>query len=492
MKSAPMSIQQKFEQLSQQGSSYHDEMSMESYLNVLLVLPNATSTSSSTLDHSRKADTSRKNLSSPSSMMGKGIIHDISVETSKFSNGNVPSNLDSVRLMQCVYYLKRYGSAELLVRFWLRHNLLEDACRFVVLHNIPPSSPLLQDVIHHCLSHNSMVFLQEAFKRIDPSLRGLSREYLISICKYLNEKSAFLVLLDFLKFMNDFVRAGLICVRLFLRSHKKGTNEFSVQISYLEEAKLQFSEAIANTSSAIFPNEEIPIESNDDSWPSLMSEPEIARYIKIIGLQLQVTKFFQANNVAPPNLSSGKGVNTKVSSPLPKHSIDLPKDTGTSPATLFGSAQERAAIAELLLSLYNYELPFQIIQDFRLPITPIYSNALVSISQRKQLNKINDFLRYIKGTISDSDWDMVLLAAINSLADEVHDLKTAEKLISKLTDDCNKAISYIRCHKLKAAYLLAVKGNQRQLIEQIRDEAQRIGSMTEYELCQKYLFQTKQ
>lgn len=49
--------------------------------------------------------------------------------------------------------------------------------------------------------------------------------------------------------------------------------------------------------------------------------------------------------------------------------------------------------------LHNFELGFQIIQDFRLPVKQIYINAIAQICRKKQLNKVNEMLRNIKATI---------------------------------------------------------------------------------------------
>ena len=55
--------------------------------------------------------------------------------------------------------------------------------------------------------------------------------------------------------------------------------------------------------------------------------------------------------------------------------------------------------------LHNFDLAFQIIQDYRLPIKPIYINAISKILRKKQTSKVLDLFRFIKGTINDDEWD---------------------------------------------------------------------------------------
>lgn len=58
-------------------------------------------------------------------------------------------------------------------------------------------------------------------------------EYLLGLCKYLNQQQAFSVLLDFQMYMGDEVRAGLTCIKLF---HEAPS--LTSKLNYLEDAKV--------------------------------------------------------------------------------------------------------------------------------------------------------------------------------------------------------------------------------------------------------------
>jgi len=207
-----------------------------------------------------------------------------------------------------------------------------------------------------------------------------------------------------------------------------------------------------------FSTDSVVLTNNTNSGENVLNEGEINRYIKSTTLQLQITKFLYQNIKGPaPNLS------------------------------VFGNAIQRSALAEQVIVLHNFDLAFQIIQEYRLPIKQIYINAVAKIVQKKQLNKVNDLLRSIQGTITEDEWDEVVLACITSLANDVNEPKTAEKWITKLTNNSNKVIAHIACGKLKAAYLLAVKCNLRSSIELIREEAKKTESLSIVDLCDRYL-----
>jgi zinc finger FYVE domain-containing protein 26 len=252
------------------------------------------------------------------------------------------------------------------------------------------------------------------------------------------------VLLEFLIFMKDNIRTALTYIKLF---HEE--MDLGVQVSHLQNAKAHFQEA-----------------NNDQEKSSkILSLTEINRYLTTLSLQIQVTQFFDIQ--VKSNLITLSSVQS---------------------LTLFGNVQQKTEIAELLLVLYSFELAFQIIQHFQLPMKQIYIDSLSQIARKKQINKISDFLKYIKGTINDIEWDEILLACISVISKENFDPKSAEKFVGKLVEPENKIKGFILSDKLKAAYLLAVKIKSTKFVKEIQQEAQQ-KDKTVYDLCQRWLEQ---
>jgi len=194
-----------------------------------------------------------------------------------------------------------------------------------------------------------------------------------------------------------------------------------------------------------------------------LPDAEILKYAQTTSLQIEVTAFLQSQGkIVPPTAYK---------------------------MSLFGPPAQKSDIAELLLVLYNFALAFKIMQDFRLPITTIYLNAICTMSRKKQAAKVNDLLKEIKGTCSDNDWDEILLASIRVHVNELQDVKTAEKIASKLVGSRSKVIANILCGKRKAAYLQAVRDNDRDLVQIVCKEAEKANDATIFGLCEKYLSQ---
>jgi zinc finger FYVE domain-containing protein 26 len=95
----------------------------------------------------------------------RGAPHQSSPGVGVQPSASTRSNLDSNRYMQCIYYLKRYGSSKALVAFWTRHYLLEDACRFIFCNHLS-TSVFLEEVVTFCLARDMMGKLKEALKKI--------------------------------------------------------------------------------------------------------------------------------------------------------------------------------------------------------------------------------------------------------------------------------------------------------------------------------------
>ncbi|KAF8393337.1 hypothetical protein HHK36_021579 [Tetracentron sinense] len=120
--------------------------------------------------------------------------------------------------------------------------------------------------------------------------------------------------------------------------------------------------------------------------------------------------------------------------------------------SLFGNPNDpetfrrRCEIAETLAEK-NFDLAFQVVYEFNLPgihfimtflfnlstfaAVDIYAGVAASLAERKKGGQLTEFLRNIKGTIDDDDWDQVLGAAINVYANKHKE--RPDRLIDMLT-----------------------------------------------------------
>lgn len=70
------------------------------------------------------------------------------------------------------YYLKKYGSPSSLIKFWMKHHLLEDACSFVFTNSLPIEI-FIKDIFQYCLSHSILNDLQNVIKKLGKNIKFL-------------------------------------------------------------------------------------------------------------------------------------------------------------------------------------------------------------------------------------------------------------------------------------------------------------------------------
>lgn len=80
-----------------------------------------------------------------------------------------------------------------------------------------------------------------------------------------------------------------------------------------------------------------------------------------------------------------------------------------------------------------------------------------------------------------------MLDLIQLLAQHVPEERYCDKLIARLVDTRAQVRAHLCCGKLKAAYLLAVKLGDLELIRTLLAEAERVQSKNVAALCLKYL-----
>lgn len=352
------------------------------------------------------------------------------------------SHLSELRIKEAQYYLKLFGSDALVVAFMVRHGELEKACEYIFEKTLP-AQYFVDTIVAYCYSHRMMSFVQQVFKSVDSSLQKVA-PYILATCKYLSDQEAFNLLYNMQVFMGDELRAGLTCIRLFM----KAGPEIDARLALLESAKKHFIAGMMNNCKI--------------AGKKPLQDDEIAKYIKTITLQTEVTKSYG-----------------------PQQQTGLP--------TLFDVLKKKCEVTEILL-LHNtkqFDLAYRIINEFRLPSVKLYTRVVSEMIKKKMTAALNDMLKNIKGTLlSDADWDAIVITAVNTYALDMNDPETGEKMISKIVDDSKKVRACLTCQKFRAAYLIAVKCNNASDVQFILDYLlsmpTKVGGPV-IEHCQRYL-----
>ena len=140
---------------------------------------------------------------------------------------------DRSRYMQCLYYLTKYGTPNVLIDFYMRNHLIEDAIRSVLYYKLPKTI-FIDKIVRPTLARMGTQYLKNLLKNVDPRLQT-SKEYLLDLCKYFSDHKAVDLLYDFQIFMGDYARSGDTCVAQYIK-----TSDVQSQLKFLDSAKVCF------------------------------------------------------------------------------------------------------------------------------------------------------------------------------------------------------------------------------------------------------------
>lgn len=205
----------------------------------------------------------------------------------------------------------------------------------------------------------------------------------MEVCKRYAGFRAWKVLLEFQVFLRDFIRAGLTGIEMYAGASTP--NEKLVCLGVMKE---NFTRA-SDQSDAIF----------EQNTTSIKSRLDLLRYLKAVSFQTKLIKFFQ-------------GLKTPEKEVEQYH--------------LFGKSDtKKEAIVVCLYEHQNFDLAYQIMQEYRLS-NNVYREAAVKLAKRKLHKKVDELLKMAKPFLPEADFDQYVFECIqgrlhDNTNNETHD-----------------------------------------------------------------------
>lgn len=444
-----------------------DSLSADSYLNVLYI--------PSTFPRSESHGSSQDAANSLSLMYCPDFDDD------------PRSNLDEDQYTECIHYLQEYARPQILA-FMFRHGHYSDACLLFFPLNAVPSPPqpsphgiptpsaspqrpdplatdygTIDDLCDLCIGFGAMSVLED---KISARVSSQSEDLLISqhtdaalsrICSYCETHRHFNFLYKFQVLRNDHVAAGLCCIQLFMNCFSQDE-----AVKHLEHAKSHFEEGL---SARHRPGEATKLASKavrGKSAAEKLTEEGLVKFSARVAIQVEVVK----------SLNNSDG-------PQWKHSLfGNPNDPET--------FRRRSEVAETLAEKH-FDLAFQVIYEFNLPAVDIYAGVASSLAERKKGGQLTEFLRNIKGTIDEDDWDQVLSAAINVYANKHKE--RPDRLIDMLISSHRKVLACVVCGRLKSAFQIASRSGSVADVQYVAHQALHANALSVLDMCKQWLAQ---
>ncbi|KAH0620718.1 hypothetical protein JD844_021418 [Phrynosoma platyrhinos] len=329
---------------------------------------------------------------------------------------------------ECLFYLHNYSTNLAIISFYMRHDCMREA----LLHLLNKESPqevFIEGIFVPSYKSGKLHMLENLLETIDPGLESWG-VYLIAACKHLQKKNYYHILYELQQFMKDQVRAAMTCIRFFTHKAKTYT-ELGERQKWLLKVKDHLKVYLQEVS---------------------RSSGRKKSACSFLELQMEVTKFLHR--------CEKQAASSATAFTVP---------------TLFGNNQMKMEVA---------------CKDFQLEAAAVYNKVARQLVKQQNYSEIRQLIKCIKesGAANKNDGDNVILNCLDDF-DSVP-AEELDNLIQDMESDENKIQAYLRCHKLRSAYLVSVKQeNTRavQLVQHVRQLAEDSGEDVVQAICTQWL-----
>ncbi|KAF0930044.1 hypothetical protein E2562_027212 [Oryza meyeriana var. granulata] len=456
------SVRSMYEHLAKSAATiFDDSLSADAYLNVLYM--------PSTFPRSERSRQSKDPMDSQFASASSHLEDD------------PRSNLDGIRYAECIHYLQEYARPEMLA-FMFRHGHYAEACSLFFpsnqptaegetsLSSIPRNDPLttdygtIDDLCDLCLGYGAMTVLENTILTItqSPTYQGSAmtqymNAILSRICNYCETHRHFNYLYNFLVLKGDHVASGLCCIQLYINSMSQ-----EEALKHLGHAKTHFEEALSVRDRTIEATKLVSRTARNKSASEKMTRETIMKFSTRVSYQMDVVKAL--NSVDGPQWKTSLFGN--------------PTDAET--------LRRRCMVVETLAEKH-FDLAFRMLHEFDLPAVDIYAGVAASLAERKKGGQLTEFLKNIRGTIDDDEWDQVLGAAINVYANKHKE--RPDRLIDMLISNHRKVLACVVCGRLKSAFQIASRSGSVADVQYVAHQALHANALPVLDMCKQWLAQ---
>ncbi|XP_030415647.1 zinc finger FYVE domain-containing protein 26 isoform X6 [Gopherus evgoodei] len=342
---------------------------------------------------------------------------------------------------ECLFYLHTYGTNLAINSFYMRHDCMREALLHLLNKESPPEV-FIEGIFVPSYKSGKLHMLENLLETIDPSLESWGI-YLIAACKHLQKKNYYHILYELQQFMKDHVRAAMTCIRFFTHKAKSYT-ELGDKQKWLLKVKDHLKVYLQEVSRSSGRKKAAC------TFRKKMTATDVSRHINTVELQMEVTKFLHRCE------SSG-------TSPI----------TGSNLPTLFGNNHMKMDVAgKVMLEGKNIEegfgIAFRVLQDFQLEAAAVYSKVAKALVKQRNYSEIRQLLKCVNesGVAAKNDGDIIILNCL----DEFKDIPSEDldNLIQDMDSDENKIQAYLKCNKLRSAYLVSVRQENTRAVELVQ------------------------
>ncbi|KAK9880596.1 hypothetical protein WA026_011836 [Henosepilachna vigintioctopunctata] len=411
-----------------------------------------------------------------------------------FSYASNRPMVDTIFYNECIFYLRRYGTHQGLLDFYLKHGELDQALQYILDNNM--SDDVFVDIYMKCLKEGVVNILQENIAKIDYTLE-LWKNYLRKLCRHLEKQKLLHCLYQLQLFMGDYARAAMTCILFY----EEGANSFSdlarknhFLLKAEEHLKQMFEEDEWVEVAAVG---DPSVRKAEDFEEKSLVHPSMIMKLDDESINCYLNTIWRQNEVAS-FLSDCEAAGMQ---PMQILGSILPEDSDRAARkivpTLFGNNMDKSRLAILIIATsveieQGFKIASRLIEEFKLRLGSVYCQTGKQLAKMEKYDEIIELVRCIRSSDCDDKTliticDEMLTLAVKTLAKQKASATRVEDLIKLITDKPSKISAYIEAKQLKSAYFFAVRYRRISDIERISREAEVNNQPHIKALCSKVL-----
>ncbi|XP_063589556.1 uncharacterized protein LOC134766562 [Penaeus indicus] len=382
------------------------------------------------------------------------------------------SKMDSLFQTECKYYLCLYGNHCMTIQYFMRNKQMQECVNYLLSEEIEVDL-FVHEVLVPILRCGQLDMLLRNFRAIDPKQEKWAK-YMLGGCRWLERQGWWNSLLAVQEALGDRLRAAMTLLRMY--SHAVDSyNGLANRVHHLLAAKSHLQAYLDTQALHQSSAKKKKIILNMSGW-------QVNQHINTLTLQADVTKFL-ANCEAKGNVLCSLLHNLHKLKVL--GNISLP--------TLLGDEEERLAVASLAICgaqsvADGLSLAYRVVEGSGISAEKLLSVVSQLLVAHEQYSTVGQVVRGMQewGVLKAKTIDIALQPALLATASSTQNTHL-DALVKLLSSDSAKIEAYIKCGRLKSAYLVAVHRGRHEDVVKVQEVAKSNGQAHVATMCSKWL-----
>ncbi|XP_064106569.1 uncharacterized protein LOC135215606 [Macrobrachium nipponense] len=398
-----------------------------------------------------------------------GVVQ--SMPSAKSKKNKSTYKMDTLFQNECKYYLRLYGDHSMTIQFFMRHRQLQECAEYLLANEVREDI-FISEVLLPCLRLGKLEQLLKIFRTEDPQQTKWYK-YMLRGCRSLEHNKWWNCLLMVQEALGDRLRAVMTLLKMY--NHEIGNYyQLSNRVHILTSAQHHL-QTYLNTQILHGSFAKSKIILNMSGW-------QVNQYINMLALQADATKFL-----------AGYEANSDIIGKLLQNLVRMKLIEERSLPTLLGDENERLAVGALIVSgaqvvEESLGLAYRIVESMGVPAEKLLSVGCELLVEMAMCENIGSLVKGMGdfGILTPSQVDSALEPALLKMSTSANNVNL-DVIVKLFSSENAKIEAYIKCGRLKSAYLVAVHRGKYEDVILVQQAAKQSGQAHVATMCTKWL-----